>query len=240
MSRLSTRGSAGQEDLSFVANIDPSKLRIPVFGSITARPRETSSFVDASHQPREEVTLEIHKSEALPNQSLAPVVTFPGWIVQVCLVFFGLILALSNLLQPIYTGSICLLASPSGMIGISAHDFASSTSALVAWGLLSGAWLLPLFCTNVQLSGIYLYLSQVYLLWLSLFVFLSLRSREKIIALVPLAIMLLSVLVMFLANYTDRLDPRWTVTVSCFYCFFLCVYATRNSFRYNYTIRPLL
>ena len=43
-----------------------------------------------------------------------------------------------------------------------------------------------------------------------------------------------------LANYADRLDPRWTVVILCFYCFFICVYATRNSFRYNYTVRPLL
>ena len=249
MSRLNTRDSASghsaqQGDLGFAVNIDPSKLRIPVFGSLTARPaKESTPYSVLNHlnqQPREEVTLEIHKSEALPNQPLAPAVTFPGWVVQVCVVFFGLILALSNLLQPVYTGSICLLASPSGMIGLGAHAFASSSSAFIAWGLISGAWLLPLFCTNLQSTGIYLNLTQVYLLWLSLFVFLSMKSRERVIALAPLAIMLLSLLVIFLANHADRLDPRWTVVVLCFYCFFICVYATRNSFRYNYTVRPLL
>lgn len=249
MSRLNIRDSASgtsaqQGDLGFAVNIDPSKLRIPVFGSLTARPaKDTTSYSvlnQLNQQPREEVTLEIHKSEALPNQPLAPSVTFPGWVVQVCVVFFGLILALSNLVQPYYTGSICLLASPSGMIGLGAHAFASSSSAFTAWGLISGAWLLPLFCNNLNSTGIYLNMTQAYLLWLSLFLFLSLKSRERFIALVPLAIMLLSVVGVFLANHAELLDPRWTVVILCFYCFFICVYATRNSFRYNYTVRPLL
>lgn len=253
MSRLSgargilTSGLQGshQDSLDFVANIDPSKLRIPVFGSLTSRPRTPlqvgDSFVEQRGIHREDVTLEIHKTEALPQaSSLAPAVTFPGWIVQVCVVFFGLTIALSNSFQSAHTGAVCLLASPSGMVGIAAHAFASSASVTVAWGLFSSAWLLPFFCSQALWAGLYFNLSQFYLLWLSVWVFCSLRQQERWVGCLPFLALLLSIVASFLTHYTNRLDPRWTVTVSCFLCFSICVYATRNGFRYNYTIKPLL
>jgi len=246
-----------QDNIDFISSIDPSKIKIPSLGILSARARSNFSLnfqgdVLGCHssdscsfnisnqnvqQHREDVTIEIHKSEALPHASL----TVPGWIVPVCVIFFGIILALSNLLQPSFTGSVCLSVSPSGIIAISAHAFASSASLFVAVGLFSSAWFLPLVCSERPLGQAYFVFLQIYVLWLSLWVFFSLRVGERIVALLPfISLILTGVVSFFSVFYTERNDPRWSITLSCFLCFILCVYATRNSFRYNYTIKPLL
>jgi len=246
-----------QDNIDFISSIDPSKIKIPSLGILSARARSNfsvnfqsdvlgcyssdSSTSNQSHQNvqqhREDVTIEIHKSEALPHASL----TVPGWIVPVFVIFFGVILALSNLLQPSLTGSVCLSVSPSGIIAVSAHAFASSASLLVAVGLFSSAWFLPLVCSERHIGQTYFVFLQMYVIWLSVWVFFSLRGGERIVALLPFTALVLTSLVSFCSMfYIDKLDPRWSITFSCFLCFILCVYATRNSFRYNYTIKPLL
>jgi hypothetical protein len=226
------------DSLELLTGIDPSMIRIPSIGSLTARPiRVEAPMIQPDRDGNGDVTIEIHKSEAMPQASL----TVPGWIVPVSVLFFGIVLALSNLLKPAYTGTMCLATSPSGIIAISAHAFASSTSATVALGLFSAAWLLPLTCSELLWSSSYVLLAQIYVLWLSIWIFISLRNSERVVACVPFIFLACSaVTTVGLTYYPEKLNPRWPVTISCFLCFFICVYATRNSFRYNYTIKPLL
>ncbi len=247
------------EGVDFITNIDPENIKIGSLSSLSSITRSRNNqSPSVSHNDfigntiasvnsiianrnslseKEELTIEIQKSTAPLQTSF----TFPGYFVSLSITFFCVTLVTSNLLKPSFTGTACLVVSPSGIIGISIHAIASAESLLISFGLLSSAWLLPLMCSIHTILDSSMIATNVFVCWLSTWIFFSLKKKDKLF-MIP-CFLIVCIITLYQASYLvthHNSHHQLLFVVSCTSCFILHVFATRYSFRYNYTLRPLM
>ena len=236
--------------MDIMTSIDPSRLRMPYKSNSSKAGRQDTVLLrtcpspvifgvnEESHSERQlqasgEVTLEIKKSEAqvATGQSEPVVYSIPGWYIAFGYIFFSLSLALSNLffkgsvLQP-----VCLLLSPSAMLGLSGHA-CTVQPPVYGLGLFSSAWLVPVACV----SG--LGLSVWFLAFLGISIAVAYRRLSALLCLAPLFVFLFLSLPVTVAAH--GVEARWGVSVSVFLVTLLAVACTRHLARVSFKIRLL-
>lgn len=240
---LSSHLRKGMENMTTLTIVDPGKLRVPFGGSGNKTPRKPSWMTTVpsdAHPVLDNVceTLDIHNLNPTvikqPKLETENAWGIPGWALSAGYSFFGLGLALCNLLAPNHTGKVCTAMSPVPALCLLLQSLSAMESnrqvVLGSLGLLLAACALPSACVFWSL-----HLAIPLMLVLSVSAFCCVRHRDVVawICLFGACLALLLALPMPM----QLLEPKWGMTVSIFFVCVLCFLAGLGVGRVSFLIK---
>lgn len=235
----------GMENMTTLTIVDPGKLRIPFGGAGNKTPRKPSWMTTVASDSHPELD-NVCETLDMPNLHPATVKQpkaeteraweIPGWALSAGYSFFGLGLALCNLLAPLYASRVCTAMSPIPALCLLLQSLSTMECnrrmALGALGLLLAACALPSACVFWSLP-----LAIPLILVLAVSAFCCLRHRDAIAWVCLCGACLASLLA--LPVPMQLLEPRWGMTVLIFFACVLCFLAGLGVGRVSFLIKSI-
>jgi hypothetical protein len=160
---------------------------------------------------------------------------FAGWLIPTGYTLFGAALALSNLTLPSMASTVCVGMSPLAMLCLMAH-----ATIVPFWAgacMMALAWFLPSVCAAWTLpAGVAFSLGLGVLVTVGVTVGASPGRWLVGSGLVGLILSL----GFSLTSSLHGVEPRWGVSVACFFLLVMCVLATRQMGRVVYKIKQFV